>query len=113
VSGEALLRVIDIDPRLARAMLAGLSLRLYELIDDVEAYTTRTAAQRLVGYLLHLSGSGLIAHLPTSKHVVASLLNLTPETLSRILHSLSEAGLIEVAGRRIVIRDAQGLRACV
>ena len=58
---------------------------------DVEAYSTRTAAQRLVGYLLNLCGASGSAHFPTSKYVVASLLNLTPETLSRILHTLTQA----------------------
>ena len=43
--------------------------------------------------------------LPASKHVIASRLNLTPETLSRILHGLSESGLIAVKGKRIAVLD--------
>ncbi|MFO1371539.1 MAG: helix-turn-helix domain-containing protein, partial [Candidatus Competibacteraceae bacterium] len=48
--------------------------------------------------------------LPASKHIIASRLNLTPETLSRILHSLSESGLIAVKGRRIAVLDMARLR---
>ena len=43
--------------------------------------------------------------LPTSKQVIASRLNLTPETLSRIFHDLSDAGLISVQGKRITLHD--------
>ncbi len=48
--------------------------------------------------------------LPTSKAIVASRLNLTPEHLSRILHDLTEAGLIAVDGREVKIADVTKLR---
>ena len=52
------------------------------------------------------SASGSVTFvLPASKHVIASRLNLTPETLSRILHGLSESGLIAVKGKRIAVLD--------
>ena len=37
--------------------------------------------------------------------MIASRLNLTPETLSRIFHDLSDAGLISVQGKRITLHD--------
>jgi CRP-like cAMP-binding protein len=43
--------------------------------------------------------------------VIASNLNITPETFSRILHNLSDAGLIEVKGKDVCIRDIAKLRA--
>ncbi|HRD88630.1 MAG TPA: helix-turn-helix domain-containing protein, partial [Accumulibacter sp.] len=48
--------------------------------------------------------------LPTNKGIIASRLNLTQEHFSRILHELSEKGLIVVEGRRIHIRDVDALR---
>jgi CRP-like cAMP-binding protein len=42
---------------------------------------------------------------------VASRLNLTPQHFSRILHELSEAGLVSVDGRTIHITDVAKLRA--
>lgn len=47
--------------------------------------------------------------LPTSKQVIASRLNLTPETLSRIFHQLSETGLITVQGKHITLHDIDAL----
>ena len=108
---------IDANPDFARRMLGGLSARLHELVSDVEAYSMRSAAQRLVGYLLNLTDSEPQAlaestvSLPTSKHVVASRLNLTPETLSRLLHSMAADELISVDGRAVTIRDVERLKS--
>jgi CRP-like cAMP-binding protein len=38
------------------------------------------------------------------------MLNITPETLSRVMLRLNSAGLIEVNGKEIVITDVDGLR---
>jgi CRP-like cAMP-binding protein len=42
--------------------------------------------------------------------VIASRLNLTPETFSRILNNLSSQGLIAVDGRDVTICDVALLR---
>ena len=52
----------------------------------------------------------LTVTLPTNKGVIASRLNLTQEHFSRILHELSENGLIAVKGRRITIPNVEKLR---
>jgi len=82
----------------------------------VESYSLRSSAQRVIGYLLQhcppendCQGT-LELTLPTSKQVIASRLNLTPETLSRILHDLTQAKLIEVHGRNIKVPDLRRLR---
>ena len=41
---------------------------------------------------------------------IASLLNLTPETLSRTIAKLQQLGLIEVSGKEITITDLAKLR---
>lgn len=115
IAKPVIFSAIDSDPALARKMLAGLSIRLHGLIQDVEAYSLRSGTQRLIGFLLEQrqnSVNGVTEiELPASKNVIASRLNLTPETLSRILHSLSERGLISVHGRMIHIHDVERLRS--
>ncbi|KAB2838840.1 MAG: Crp/Fnr family transcriptional regulator, partial [Burkholderiales bacterium] len=56
ISKAVLFAAMDRDPRLARKLLAGLSMRLHGLIQDVEAYTLQSARQRLVAYLIERAG---------------------------------------------------------
>lgn len=106
--------LLDRDTSFALAMLAGLSIRLHSLVQDVESYSLRSSTQRVIGYLLQQCPQDrekeVEISLPTSKQVIASLLNLTPETLSRIFHDLSDSGLIEVRGKQITIRAVSKLR---
>ncbi|MBW7859514.1 MAG: Crp/Fnr family transcriptional regulator [Rhodocyclaceae bacterium] len=106
--------LIDQDPGFARKLLAGMAIRLHTMVADVETYSLRSSTQRVIGYLLQQTetagpGSKVQIELPTSKQVIASRLNLTPETLSRIFHDLSDAGLITVQGKHITLHDAEGL----
>lgn len=115
VSKDVVFDEIDRDPKFARRMIAGLSRRLHHLISDVESYSLRSATQRVIGYLLRPdhdhdeAGGRMVVTLPASKSVIASRLNITPEHFSRVLHELTEAGLIEVSGRTVSILDTDRL----
>jgi CRP-like cAMP-binding protein len=117
VSRSAVFQEVERNPQFARKMLGGLSRRLHGLVSDVEAYSLRSGAQRVIGYLLRddllaESGSKAVSvTLPTNKGVIASRLNLTPQHFSRILHELTEAGLIRVDGRIVHVPDVDKLRA--
>lgn len=118
IGQAAVFELLASDPSFARKMLAGLSMRLHALVQDVESYSLRSSTQRVIGYLLQLcpeDGPGrdqasLEVILPTSKQIIASRLNLTPETLSRIFHELTEAGLIDVHGKQVAIKRVAQLR---
>lgn len=106
--GQAVVsELIDRDSTFARKLLAGMAIRLHGLIQDVETYSLRSSTQRVIGYLLQVADNDAPCEiaLPTSKQVIASRLNLTPETLSRIFHDLSDAGLITVQGKRVSLHD--------
>lgn len=49
--------------------------------------------------------------LPTTKREVATKLNLTQETFSRVLREMAKAGIIAVRGRMIQVRDAERIQA--
>jgi CRP/FNR family transcriptional regulator, dissimilatory nitrate respiration regulator len=107
---------ISQDPLFARKMLAGISLRLHSLVDDVEAYSLHSGMQRVIGYLLRYEtgpadAEGRIeVRLPANKGIIASRLNLTPETFSRILHDLARSNLISINGKTVHILDEEKLR---
>ena len=111
IAKQAILRAIEQDTQFALKMLAGLSYRLHSLVKDVESSCLYDSTQRIVIYLsmLEMNETGWII-LPATKSVVASLLNLTPETFSRVLKILSEQQLITVKGRHIQIHDIKKLR---
>lgn len=112
VPKKALFKLLEQSPAIAKQMMAGLSYRVLGFIRNIERQTSHSALQRVIDYLLQTSkyqGSNEI-HLELKKNVVASLLNLTPETFSRMLHHLSEMRLIEVSSSHIRIMSEDLLR---
>jgi len=107
-----LLGALRHNPGFALKLLAGLSVRLHGMVREIEALSTRNATQRVIGYLLadHDPDKPSVIDLPASKALIASRLNLTPETFSRVLHDLQQRALIEVDGRTIRLLDRDGLR---
>ncbi|MEF8732241.1 MAG: Crp/Fnr family transcriptional regulator [Candidatus Accumulibacter meliphilus] len=114
IAKAAINEELDADPKLGRKMIAGLAMRLHQLMNDVESYSLHSGRRRIIGYLLREEGEKgdkvITVTLPTNKGVIASRLNLTQEHFSRILHELSEKNLIAVDGRKIHIADVDELR---
>lgn len=117
ISKTVVFDAIAHDPNLARKMLAGLSFRLHRLIHDVESCTLQSSTQRVIAYLIQrgeeagTAGKDIHISFPANKNIIASSLNITPETFSRILHTLAEGGLIEVKGKDVQIYDLTRLRS--
>ncbi|MBT0961254.1 Crp/Fnr family transcriptional regulator [Denitromonas iodatirespirans] len=117
ITRDAVFNLIDQDAGFARRMLAGMAIRLHSMVRDVESYSLRSSTQRVIGYLLQQvsdapckGATQAAVDLPTSKQIIASRLNLTPETLSRIFNELSNAGLITVQGKHISLHNVDKLR---
>lgn len=116
VQKEGLFAAVNDHPQMAMRMLAGLSRRMHSLVDVVESLCVMSSRERVVGFLLaELEKRGNIrgsVELPATKAVVASLLNLTPETFSRILHSLEKDRVLHIRGRHVEVLDPERLREC-
>ncbi len=114
---ELLLQELEHNAGLAMRLLTDMSRRFNGLVRDIQAVTLHSGAKRVVDYLLQTPAQAkerkadqpATVSLPASKGTIASLLSVTPEHFSRILHELQAHGLIAVQRRQIHILDAQGL----
>jgi CRP-like cAMP-binding protein len=97
------------DAAFARNLLERLADEILRLLAGIEAGMLQRAPQRLASYLCTLAGAdGAPARrvsLPVSKTVVAAILGVKKETLSRLLRDLSERRVIAVSRREITILD--------
>ena len=115
VGRAVILQELERSPDFARRMLGGLAHRLHRIVGDLEGYSLKSGTQRVIGYLLRdvaggQTGPKIEVTLPATKSVIASRLSITREHFSRILHELSDAGLIKVSGRSIRFLDLERLR---
>ena len=116
ISKAAVFDELQRDHNLCRKMLAGMAMRLHQLMNDVESYSLHSGKQRIIGYLLRElpedshNAVNVAITLPTNKGIIASRLNLTQEHFSRILHELTDLKLIVVEGRKIHIPNVARLR---
>jgi CRP-like cAMP-binding protein len=90
-------------PETCLRMLGHLSQRLHMRIREIEHLTLESAAHRLVRLIesrlpADTDGPAEI-QLQESRQEIASRLSMKPETLSRILRTLSDSGTISVQGR--------------
>lgn len=117
ITRQAITYAIKQDPSFALKMLSKVSSCLYDVLRELETTCLHTSTQRVIGYFIntipkHLSDlNSFIFTLPATKTMVASQLNLTPETFSRILQNLRNQNLISIQGRNIHIHDISGLQA--
>ncbi len=111
---SAIYKLIEEDARIAHLMLAGMSMRMHRLIQEIQAVALHSASERVIAYLLQLCSEQMDTQkitLPAKKTIIASLLNLTPETLSRTLAKLEKQSLIVVNATEIHITDSEKLRS--
>lgn len=110
---EALVDRIRRDPDLALRLLGGLSMKLRRMVRLVEDLSLRDARARVARYLLSQMPEGATQiRLPASHAVLARLLGLANETLSRTLRGLKAEGVLETVKRGAVqVGDPEALRA--
>jgi CRP/FNR family transcriptional regulator, anaerobic regulatory protein len=113
VGSTEIARLLGEHPAVAVRMLAAMSARLEAAEQQLAAVTGATVGARLASHLLELaqeSGSTTF-RLPSTKKDLASYLGTTPETLSRRLADLQDAGVVRLGPRGLVeIRDRPRLR---
>lgn len=117
VSRTGLRRAVREDPRVATALLWVLGKRLREAMARVDDQALPDATARVSAALLLLvstpaKAGSLILDVPRPRYEFAADLGLTPESLSRALTRLVEAGVLRrLAGGRLQVHDLARLEA--
>jgi CRP-like cAMP-binding protein len=112
IEKEGFAELLEQEERLKDYLLDSMSQRLCDLFSHMEALCLQTSRERVVGYLLReieqsraRGNDEHVVELPDTKANTASLLNLTPETFSRIIHTLEREKIINVSRRSVRVLD--------
>lgn len=103
-------------PAFSVSMAMRLAMANYDLLATMQMQLQMSGTQRVAHYLTRLApddAERCEIRLDIDKQTIAAQLNLTPETLSRILSQLTREGMIQPRGRRgIVLSKLSELRSC-
>jgi CRP/FNR family transcriptional regulator len=94
------------NPDISFLIIKSLTRKLRNLDTVISQNLTMDATSR-VAKLIDDNGN-LFAHLKQNK--IAAILNITPETMSRVMKKLKESGIIEYEEKRLKITDPEGLK---
>lgn len=105
IPGDLFRRVIHQDHGVSMAVIEELSGCYSGLVRTIKSHKLRAPLVRLANYLLvqqRRQGGGSVLRLPLQKRMLASLLGMTPENLSRSFAALAEYG-VKVDGPLVTI----------
>ena len=103
-------------PLLARRLVASLAREVHSLAVNTHGLMHKDAPARFAQWLVERfqpvpdSPQRGVVKLGERKRDIASQLAITPETLSRLMRSLTRMGLISVAGYTVHVADVEGLK---
>lgn len=112
IRAEILRELMSGRPDVMRSMMRMVDRNMRSMVLQIERLKTRSAAQRLAGFILDLCPAGLNAcrvGLPFEKIVIAGQLGMQPESLSRAIIKLKAVG-VRVEGGIATVPDIGRLR---
>jgi len=107
---ETIQRLLADNPASAQAAIRMLTTRVRALVQQLENLALYSVTARLARFLLHQAESP-ISEEGVTRVAIAAHLATTPETISRALRSLEQAGAIEFNRHQIEIVKPDALRA--
>jgi CRP-like cAMP-binding protein len=112
LDGAAFMKVLRDNQALGFRMLDSLLARQVFLIHEIRRLKAHSPSERLASYLLSLIESNTWpghGRLPVRKQLIASRIGIEPESLSRALRRLDDAGVV-CEGDDVLVRDESLLR---
>ena len=95
-------------------LLSDVCRHLHQRVQEIERLTIQNARSRLASYLIdHIvetDDDEATVRLDLPKHIIASRLSVTPETLSRLLRAMADDGILTVDDRLIFVHSLARLR---
>lgn len=115
IPNEVYVDLLRSDSDAMMRLLADISRHLHARVREIENLTIQNARSRLVSYLLdHIvdttENDEATVKLTMPRHVIASRLSMQPETLSRLLRTLTDEGLVSIEDRIVFIHRLSDLR---
>jgi len=116
IPAAAVRELFDHDRTFARAVACELSRCCYGMLAALKSLKQHSSMERLADWLLRAdagsNGAGDF-RLPCGKRTLASLLGMTPESLSRSLRILADRGVVTMRGRDAKILNRGALSAII
>lgn len=117
IPSEVVWGVLEEHPPVSRRFLKHLSQKLMVAEDNRLERSALSMRARLAGILLELGDrlgtddgeDGLTFELPLTRQDLAAMLGVRPESVTRAIRSLGEAGLALVSGRRVSIPSVHAI----
>lgn len=105
-------------PEVSWRMLSALSLRLHRLVGQISSLSLLSAEQRVADYLVRnldpAAPGRPVNKIPQRRRELASHLNLTPETLCRVLATFRNRGWVELpSSSSVIVRTPDALLTLV
>lgn len=110
IPADAVRAVLDIEARFSRAVVEELAQRYRDLVRSLKSQKLRTGIERLAAWILStdaVSGGKGAFRIEVEKRLIASLIGMTPENLSRAFAALAPA--VETTSRDVRIVDRAAL----
>lgn len=102
------------NPDACMRLLSDVSRHLHARVREIERLTIQNARTRLSGYLIdHIVESKddeATVRLDLPRHVIASRLSVTPETLSRLFRAMTDDGILTIDDRLVFVHSLSRLR---
>lgn len=106
--------IVYSNPEACMHLLSDICRHLHARVREIERLTVQNARGRLVSYLLdhvvEADDDEATIRLELPRHVIASRLSVTPETLSRLLREMVDERILTIEDRLIFVHSLARLR---
>ena len=114
IPNAAYLDLLQDNSNACMRLLSDVCRHLHQRVQEIERLTIQNARSRLASYLIdHIvetDDDEATVRLDLPKHIIASRLSVTPETLSRLLRAMADDGILTVDDRLIFVHSLARLR---